>query len=146
MKRILFVLLAFTFVFGLCACGNTETNESDSSKAVSAPESKEESVEASKEESVPAALPEFTVTVVDEEGNPVAGAQIQICDSNNICFMPANSDSEGKAVIKNIVVESGYTLKVPVVPEGYEYKGEAEVALTAGATEYTVELSKVTAE
>lgn len=144
MKRILFVLLAITMVFGLCACGgNTEESKAVSEPDVSKTESKAESVEASKEESVPTALPEFTVTVVDEEGNPVAGAQIQICDSSNICFMPANSDSEGKAVIKNIVVENGYTLKVPVVPAGYEYKGEAEVALEAGSTEYTVELSKV---
>lgn len=142
MKRILFVLLALTLVFGLCACGgNTEESKNVSEPDVSKTESKEESKEASKEESAPAAQSAFVVTVVDEEGNPVSGVMVQVCNEGNC--IPAISNAEGKATL-NVTVADGYTLKVAKVTEGYEYKGEAEVTLEAGITEYTVELSKVT--
>ncbi len=144
MKKILFVLLALTLAFGLCACATT-TDESKvpSDADVSKTESKEESKEASKEESTPASLPEFIVTVVDEDGNPVSGVMVQVCNEGTC--IPALSNAEGKATL-NVTVGAGYTLKVPSVPEGYEYKGESEVTLESGITEYTVELSKVVSE
>ena len=142
MKRILFVLLALTFVFGLCACSNTETNVSDdSSAAVSAPESSDASVESSKEESTQEETA-FVVTVVDEEGNPVEGTMVQVCE-NDICYAPAKSDADGKAVL-NVAIKDGFTLKVAAATDGYEYKGEA-IVLTEGITEYTLELTKVVA-
>ncbi len=144
MKRILFVLLALILVFGLCACATTtDESKAPSDADVSKTESKEESKEASKEESTPASLPEFIVTVVDEEGSPVSGVMVQVCNEGTC--IPAVSNAEGKAVL-NVEIGNGYTLKVPSVPAGYEYKGEAEVALDTGITEYTVELSKVVAE
>jgi hypothetical protein len=143
MKKILFVLLALTLVFGLCACATTtDESKAPSDADVSKTESKEESKEASKEESTPASLPEFVVKVVDAEGNPIEGAMIQVCKDTCV---PMKSNAEGKAIF-NITVTDGYKLSVLACPAGYEYTGEAEVYLESGITEYTVELAKVVSE
>ena len=71
-------------------------------------------------------------------GNPVAGVMLQICKDSCI---PAKTDENGIATF-NIEVTSEHKLSVLSCPTGYEYRGDAEVYMEDGATEYTVELNE----
>lgn len=80
----------------------------------------------------------FTVKVVDAEGTAVAGVVVQVCKDTCV---PATTDETGVATFKLEITE-GYKLSVLTLPEGYEYTGEAEIALTAGITEYELKIQK----
>lgn len=138
-KRILALILGLTMLLCLVAC-DEEQNESSApaeSSVESVDETSSEASEASSEASVPEAA-KFSVTVVDQDGNPVSGAMLQICKES---CMPAMSDDSGVATF-NVEITDGYKLSVLSCPEGYTYEGEAEVYLEAGATEYTLTLTK----
>lgn len=68
-----------------------------------------------------------TVTVVDEEGNPVEGVMVQICHS--VCLTPSYTNAEGKVVagISSTEQIKAAILTVPVgygIPEAIgEYQG-----------------------
>lgn len=86
-----------------------------------------------------------TVTVVDEEGNPVEGVTVQIC--HNVCLTPNKTNAEGKL---SVGISSTEKVKVAIlsVPEGYgipekvgEYQGvEIHAYFTEGVYELTVTL------
>ncbi len=80
----------------------------------------------------------FTVKVVDADGAAVAGVVVQVCKDECV---PATTDETGVATFKLEITE-GYKLSVVTCPEGYEYTGEAEIALTAGITEYELMIQK----
>lgn len=42
-------------------------------------------------------LAPIVINVVDDEGNPVAGVLVQMCDSAGSCRIPTTTDEEGKA-------------------------------------------------
>ena len=114
-KRIFLVALVVFTVIGLCACGGEEADNStaDSTVNSSTPAeeseksevesvvSKEESALASSEASVEEkpALVDYTVKVVDADGNPVADTSVQLC-SESACFLPAKTDAEGVVVFQ----------------------------------------------
>ena len=60
----------------------------------------------------------YTVVVVDNEGNAVVGAKVTFTTPGGIPF-PGTTDAEGKAVLDHN--EDGVTVKVISVPRGYEY-------------------------
>lgn len=143
-KTLVAFLLLACMAFCLFACDNGDSSSASSaaessSKAVSETSSEaasEASSEAeSKEESKTAS---FTVKVVDTDGNAVAGAMVQVCKDSCI---PAKADENGVATFP-IEITDGYKLSVLSCPAGYEYKGEAEIYLDSGITEYTLELTK----
>lgn len=86
-----------------------------------------------------------TVTVVDEDGNPVEGVTVQIC--HNVCLTPNKTNAEGKLTVG---ISSTEKVKVAIlaVPEGYaipekvgEYQGvEIHAYFTEGVYELTVTL------
>lgn len=131
-RTLLAMLLLGCMVFGLCACtGNNETPDDTTDGDTTVADTTVADTTA-----VPAG---FTVTVVDGDGNTVSGVVVQICKDSCI---PARTDDNGVATF-NIEIEDGHKLSVMTCPEGYEYTGEAEIYLEAGATEYTLEISKV---
>ena len=134
-KRLLAAILALLVVFSLCACGaDTETNDKTDKIESSTTQSSSEN-ESSEEEKAAA----FEVKVVDDMGNPVEGVMLQICKDSCI---PAKTDANGVATFNIEIDEDGYKLSVLSCPTGYEYRGEAEVYLDEGSTEYTVELNE----
>ena len=138
-KRLLALILGLTMLLCLAACGEqTETSTPAESSAESVAEtSSEASAEASTEASLPEAA-KFSVTVVDQDGNPVSGVYVQICKESCVFAM---SDENGVAVFEAEITD-GYKLSVLSLPEGYTYEGEAEIHLEYGATEYTLTLTK----
>lgn len=134
-RKLSAALLALLVALSLCACGgNSETtnDEPDTTESSVAQDSSEN--ESSQEEETST----FEVKVVDDMGNPVEGVMLQICKDSCI---PAKTDANGVATF-NLEITDGYKLSVLSCPTGYEYRGEAEVYLEDGSTEYTVELSE----
>ena len=135
MKKIFALLLVLCMVFALCACGESEKKEDETNNAVNNEVNddnddvkEEESDDASEEQAV------FQVKIVDENGNPVSGAMVQVCKDS---CLPAISNAEGIATF-NMQIEDGHKLQVSNCPEGYEYTGEADIYLEPGQTEYTL--------
>lgn len=139
-KRIFTLLLGLALLLCLAACGEqegtTSTPADASAESVEATSS-QPVAESSQEESLPEAA-KFSVTVVDQDGNPVSGAMVQICKES---CMPAMTGEDGVANF-NVEITDGYKLSVMTCPAGYTYEGEAEVYLEYGATEYTLTFTK----
>ncbi len=132
MRTLLAVLLLGCMVFGLCACGGNNETPDETTDATTT-EADTTVIDTT------VAPTGFKVTVVDGDGNVVPGVMVQICKDSCI---PAKTDDNGIATF-NIGIEDGHKLSVMSCPAGYEYTGEAEIYLESGATEYTLEISKV---
>lgn len=123
------LLLVLCLAVSLCACGEGEQKPAGDATVTT---TKAETTTTTKAEETAA----FQVKVVDQNGNPVSGAMIQICKDTCI---PKMSDEAGVAAF-NIEITDGYKLSVLTCPAGYTYTGEAEVYLESGSTEITVQL------
>lgn len=76
----------------------------------------------------------YTVTVVDADGAPLAGATVQLC-VGDICRLPVATDANGVAIIE---ADAGdYAVKVTLSG----YTGEAQYSFPEGSTELTVTLT-----
>ena len=79
----------------------------------------------------------YTVTVVDDKGNPVSGVELQFCDENS-CRQPVKTDENG--TVSEKYVESEYHVTVNSVPDGYSV-AETVVYFDADSTEMTIVLT-----
>lgn len=140
-KRLLAFLLAMMLVLGLCACGQSEepagTNaapgqaQAPTQEQTEAPTQEQteaptqEQTEATTEESTERVNtnPVYTVKIVDEAGNPIAGALIQICQGET-CMPGPLSGSDG--IVTFQVEEADYKVSFlgGMLPAGYEYTTE----------------------
>lgn len=77
----------------------------------------------------------YSVAVVDAEGNPIAGAMVQLCADT--CY-PGVTDASGVAHFS--VLENEYKVSFLSVPEGYAAEAE-EFYFEDGATEITLTLT-----
>ena len=132
-KHFIAMLLALCLVFGLCACGgntdNTEAPTTGSTAATTQPV-----------ETTVAAQPSHTVKIVDEGGNPIAGAFVQMCLET---CTPAQTDDNGVAYFYDMA-EADYEVKLMAMPQGYGYVTEEQVFHFAdGSNELTITLKAV---
>lgn len=134
-KILLALILVGCMIFGLCACNGNKEEDTTVADTTAADKKPADTTAADTTE----AAKSFKVTIVDGDGNVVPGVIVQIC--KDAC-VPARSDDKGVALF-NVAVEEGHKLSVMSCPEGYEYTGAREIYLEAGATEYTLEISKV---
>ena len=153
LKNIFLVILALCMVFALCACGGNETpknteaaTEGEQSNTTGTsyaeptlPESDEgaETPDETEEVVLPAGQAAYTVTVVDEGGNPVAGALVQIC--LEACF-PGVTNAEGKVTYR--VEEADYKVSFVSMPAGYT-SDVNEFHFEEGKYELTITLKAV---
>ena len=77
----------------------------------------------------------YTVTVVDENNAPLAGASVQMC-VGNLCKFPSFTGADG--VVTFLFDPDDYTVKVTLK----DYTGEASYKFAVGSTELTVQLTK----
>ena len=111
MKKLIAVCLLMCVVLGLCACGDTTP------ATTTEPTTTEPATETTTE----AAASGYTVKVVDEGGNPVAGAMVQICQGESC--LPGVLGADGTAIFQ--VAEADYKVSfLGGVPAGYEYTTE----------------------
>ena len=81
----------------------------------------------------------YTVTVKDQNGNPVEGAAVQMCDDKG-CKMPAATNAEG--VVTFTYDPSNYHVTIVECPDGYTCDPEQSFYFEGEATELTVEITK----
>ena len=119
MKKILLAsLLVLSLLLSLCACGAEEpapttTDPVETTAPVTEPTDPTKATEPTETE--PANEPTYTITVVDEEGNPVSGVMVQLCLE---ACVPALTNADG--VAEFFLEEADYKVSFVMIPEGYE--------------------------
>lgn len=129
MKKLVCICLLMTLALGICACGNA-----DKPNTTTDPQNIE-TVTTTEPEKEPSG---YTVKVVDEGGNPIAGAMVQLCAES---CMPAITDANGVATFPNAEIRDDYKVSFVSLPQGYDYVDETqEFYFEAGKTEITLTL------
>lgn len=94
MKRLIAVMLMLTLALCCVACGG-EQNPSTTTTQETEPSS-EPSSSATQPSTTNPPTPSHTVLVVDQDGNPVEGIAIQLCDEGS-CYNPVATNENGIA-------------------------------------------------
>ena len=138
LKNIGIAALLVCLMLTLCACGGEAAVETKpvetEAPAVVATEAPVQETEAA----IPDGMVQYKVTVVDEGGNPVVGAMVQLCKDSCV---PAVTDANGVATFN--LPEDDYKASMLAMPVGYEYAGEADTFYFEGAFELTITLKAV---
>ena len=131
-KRIVTIVLMLCMAFGLVACGNGSTQDTQKNNTENSEQDQNQANKDTEKEEKLA----YTIKVVDENNNPMAGVVVQLC--KDAC-MPSVTDENGVAefVVKELSDE--YKASVADVPEGYVYE-DGDVYFKNGATEVTLVL------
>lgn len=137
LKRLIAALLMLCMALSLCACGGDAEPETTAAPTEAEATEVVQPTEAEETEApVDDGTVTYTVTVQDEEGNPVVGAMVQIC--LDTCY-PSVTDADG--IAKYAVAEADYKVSFLSVPAGYEYADETtEWYFADGSTEITITL------
>lgn len=141
---VLCVLLCALVLF--CACGTegstTETGSSEVTTTAPDPATDPETNEETDPETdtVADSKVTYTITVVDQDGNAVAGVEVQMCDVNGICLLPVVTNENGIATFEQD--EAVYYVTIPSCPEGYTADSTVKHNFDEGSTEMTVTITK----
>lgn len=127
-KRFLILTLAFCLLFCLCACGETAADPKETSTA----ETTEQTTAPVDDGKVT-----YTVKVVDEGGNPVAGAAVQLCKDS---CLPGMTNAEGVATFRT--AEDTYKVSFMTMPAGFQADAE-EFYFEDGSFDMTITLKAV---
>ncbi len=69
----------------------------------------------------PAENPTYTITVIDQDGNPVEGVMVQFCAGSSCQNMFGNfSNAEGKIVITSMPANPEYEVSATVAPSTFD--------------------------
>lgn len=128
-KRFMILAVVLCFALGLCACGNAA---GDAETTAGTTAKMQETTEATDDGKVT-----YTVKVLDEGGNPVAGAGVQLCKET---CLPGLTNADGVAQFN--VVEDEYKVSFMAMPEGYQAETE-EFYFDDGSFELTITLKAV---
>lgn len=129
MKRIFAAILALCMAVCLCACAADEET-APSTEATVATTAATEPTDDGKVT--------YTVKVVDEGGNPISGAMVQICKEQ---CLPGSTNGDGLAEF-NVVEDSEYKVSFITVPAGYAGAEEAYY-FEAGSYNLTITLKAI---
>jgi len=139
MKKLSLLALVLCLALSLCACGGSEAPATEA-PATQAPATEAPATEAREAEpAIPEGMVQYTITVVDEGGNPIAGAMVQMCKDSCI---PGMTDAEGVATFT--MAEDDYKVSFLTMPAGFELVDEtSEFYFDNGSTEMTITLKAV---
>ena len=144
-KRIVTTILALAMALSLCACGggNNDADKNTENKNTENSQMAEDTQKESESETTPVEDGKivYKVTVVDEGGNPVANAMVQVCDDAT-CFAPAPTNADGVAEFQ-LAEADGYKTKLVTNPAGYEAVETDYVYFESGKTEATLTVKAV---
>lgn len=140
LKKILFLTLVLCLLMCLAACANETGGESSEPSASETGTVTVPTGEPTEPEDDGKVL--YTVTVVDEGGNPVSGVMVQMCQGD-ICLVPASTNESGTAEFR-AEEDDSYYAHIMVMPAGYTYAAEEETFyFAAGSRELTITLKAV---
>ena len=135
LKCLMAIVLMLAMALSLAACGGSEAPAETEAPETEAPVVVTEAAEVETE--APAVEePAYYVTVVDEAGNPIAGAMVQLC--KDTCF-PGVTGEDG--VAKFVLAQDEYKVSFLALPAGYTYVDETqEFYFADGSMELTITL------
>lgn len=134
-QKYLSVLAAALMLLGLYGCSDQgeQVDNTDPVQTTAAPSQTTAPVQTTAPQQVASG---YTVKVVDENGNPIAGAMVQLCKEN--CY-PNVTDANGEAFFE--LAEDTYKVSFLMLPTGYTYSTEEqEFYFADGASELTIVL------
>ena len=131
MKRVVLIVLTLCLILGLAACGD---GSADSQQTTAATQGTTESVPETTEDDGKVT---YTVKVVDEGGQAIANAAVQLCKES---CLPGATDEDGVATFN--VVEDDYKVSFMIMPEGYAADAEA-FYFEDGSYEMTITLKAI---
>lgn len=138
MKNMIALALALCLMLSLCACGGDAAVETQP-KETEAPAVETTAAPEVEAPAVPEGMVVYTVTVVDEGGNPVPSAMVQLCKDSCV---PGVTNESGVATFT--LAEDAYKASMLSMPAGYEYAGETEeFYFENGSFEVTIVLKAV---
>ncbi len=108
-KKLLALVLVMIMALLMCACGQDQTDIQDGSSSSSSSTTDNSSTVSTDDGKV-----KYTVTVTDEEGNPVSSVMVQLCDE--MCI-PAVTNAEGVAEFN--LAKADYYASITTTPSGY---------------------------
>ena len=130
LKNSLLLVLALAMVLCLCACAGNEDNKGNETTAGTTAGTTE-ATEQKDDGKVT-----YTVKVVDEAGNPIEGAMVQLCLES---CMPGKTDASGVATYN--AAEAEYKVSFMMMPAGYT-ADQTEYHFADGSYELTITLKK----
>ncbi len=134
MKKILVLLLSICLLLCLCACGQDQ-NPTDPTPSTPVTDPTDPSTKPT-DPTIDDGKVTYTVTVTDEQGNPISGVMVQIC--KDACI-PAVANANGVATWT--VAEDSYKVSFLSMPAGFTYSTEeTEFYFAAGETSMTIVL------
>lgn len=137
-KLLCVAAMLLCMLLSLCACGGSEAAPTEAAET-EAPVVEITEAPAETEATLAEGMAAYTIKVVDEGGNPVAGAMVQMCKDSCV---PGITDAEGKASFT--LPEDDYKASMLTMPEGYEYAEETDAYyFEDGAYEVTIVLKAV---
>ena len=136
------ILLAAMMLTALTSCQNGEGEGSVTTEApetTAAPTVTDAPAEDTTAAETEAAFAGYTVTVTDKDGNPIAGVQVQMCDSKG-CRMPKGTGEDG--TVKFDFEASDFHVLIAAEVEGYVVDTTEEYWFENGGKELTIVLEK----
>ncbi|MBQ7397532.1 MAG: hypothetical protein IJW09_01745 [Clostridia bacterium] len=147
MKKFLIIALTIVLMLTMLVACNDDTSEvpDNNNDKTEQPDNNQpaDPNDGKEDEPVKPAKVTYTITIKDQDGNPIAEVEAQIC-VDGVCKKPNVTDENG--VVKFSMDDPGdSTLSLQIneggSPAGYEYPTE-KIAIEAGQTEVTVTLNK----
>lgn len=138
MKR-LSILLAALLLLACLMSACTQAPEGPADTAADTAANTAETTADTAAETTPSGKITYTVTVVDQNGAPVAGVSIQMCTADS-CLMPAPTAEDG--TVRFTLAPAAYHATVAICPEGYTAEAAAEYHFEGDATALTITVTK----
>jgi hypothetical protein len=132
LRNIFVLALALCMVFTLCACGGNNGDNKETTAPTAAPTTAPTTAPTVDDGKVT-----YTVKVVDEGGNAISGAMVQLC--LDAC-VPAITDANGVATYK--LAEANYKVSFVTMRQG-STADAAEFYFASGSRELTITLKAV---
>lgn len=139
MKRIIMILLALAMVMSFVACGEGGEETTEAPETTAAPTETEVPDAETTAAETEVAFNGYKVTVTDKDGNPIAGVQIQMCDSKG-CRMPKGTEADGTVTFDFDTSDFHVLIAAPV--DGYAVDTTEEYFFENGGKELTIVLEK----
>ena len=141
LSLLLALLLALSCVLVACAsgAGGETTAAETTAPSVEAPTETPTETPTEAPTEAPSTKVTYTVTVKDQNGDPVVGAAVQMCDDKG-CKMPAATDANG--VVTFTYDPSNYHITIVECPDGYTVDATQEFYFEGDSTELVVEITK----
>lgn len=142
-KPILLIMLSLCLAIGLCACGGNDTTD-DVTKTTTngGNNTTTTTTTTTATTTTTTTLAEgkvnYSITVVDEGGNPISGAFVQLCLE---ACVPCMTNAQGIATYPNMD-EADYKVSFVSIPEGYSVE-KNEFYFEGDSTEMTIVLKAV---